>query len=185
MLKIANIWRKIAGFYQLSNRDENSIFYNLFILALFTACFYHFLFLRYLNSSITRFLSDTLLPFPNRVIWIAVIYCCFGNYSYISHSYNFKASHKGKWKCMENAWNFITEKTFISYSLGATRNSICSRKNIIRHFVFTPTLLPFQERHENIYENFLPLIQFSQHANWLLCLLLACLLWSLYNWKVH
>ena len=51
---------------------------------------------------------------------------------------------------MENAWNFITEKTFISYSLGATRNSICSRKNIIRHFVFTPTLLPFQERHENM-----------------------------------
>ena len=37
----------------------------LFTLALFTACFYHFLFGRYLNSSITRFLSDILLPFPN------------------------------------------------------------------------------------------------------------------------
>ena len=65
MLKIANIWMKIAGFYQLSNRDENSIFYNLFILALFTACFYHFLFLRYLNSSMTWFSSDILPPFLN------------------------------------------------------------------------------------------------------------------------
>ena len=51
---------------------------------------------------------------------------------------------------MENAWNVITEKTFISYSLGAIRNSICSWKNIIWHFIFTPILLPFQERHENM-----------------------------------
>ena len=42
-----------------------SMFYNFFILALFTACFYHFLFWRYLNSSMTRFSSDILLPFPN------------------------------------------------------------------------------------------------------------------------
>ena len=36
-----------------------------FILALFTVCFYHFLFWRYLNSTMTRFSSDILLPFPN------------------------------------------------------------------------------------------------------------------------
>ena len=35
------------------------------ILVLFTTCFYHFLFWRYLNSSMTSFLSDILLPFPN------------------------------------------------------------------------------------------------------------------------
>ena len=40
-------------------------FYNSFILALFTACFYLFLFWRYLNSSMTTFLSDIVLPFPN------------------------------------------------------------------------------------------------------------------------
>ena len=32
---------------------------------LFTACFYHFLFWRYLNSSMTSFSSEILLPFPN------------------------------------------------------------------------------------------------------------------------
>ena len=32
---------------------------------LFTACFYHFLFWRYLNSSMTSFLSNILVPFPN------------------------------------------------------------------------------------------------------------------------
>ena len=55
MLKIANFWRKIAGFYQVSNWNENSqyILYLVFILALFTAFFYHFLFLRYLISSLT------------------------------------------------------------------------------------------------------------------------------------
>ena len=39
----------------------------MFILALFTACFYHFLFWRYLNSSMTRFSSGILLPFPNLI----------------------------------------------------------------------------------------------------------------------
>ena len=44
-----------------------SMFYNcvFLILALFTACFYHFLFWRYWNSSMTRFSSDILLPFPD------------------------------------------------------------------------------------------------------------------------
>ena len=49
----------------LSKMRIVSMFYNFFILALFTACFYHFLIWRYLNSSVTRFSSDTLLPFPN------------------------------------------------------------------------------------------------------------------------
>ena len=49
----------------LSEMKIVSMFYNFFILALFTACFYHFLFWRYLNSSMTRFSSDILLPFPN------------------------------------------------------------------------------------------------------------------------
>ena len=35
------------------------------ILALFTACFYLFLFWRNLNSSMTSFSSDILFPFPN------------------------------------------------------------------------------------------------------------------------
>ena len=38
----------------------------LFLILLpFIACFYHFLFWRYLNSSITSFSSYILLPFPN------------------------------------------------------------------------------------------------------------------------
>ena len=42
------------------------MFYNLSLFyLLFTACLYHFLFWRYLNSSMTSFLSDILLPFPN------------------------------------------------------------------------------------------------------------------------
>ena len=35
------------------------------ILVLFTACFYHFLFRRYLNSSMTKLFVRLLLPFPN------------------------------------------------------------------------------------------------------------------------
>ena len=35
------------------------------ISSFFTACFYYFLFERYLNSSMTGFLSDILLPFLN------------------------------------------------------------------------------------------------------------------------
>ena len=46
---------------------------------------------------------------------------------------------------------------FSTSFLGATRNSICSRKYVIWRFISTPTPL-FQERHENFYENFLPLI---------------------------
>ena len=34
---------------------------------LFAACFYHFLFWRYLNSSMTHFLSEILLLFPNLI----------------------------------------------------------------------------------------------------------------------
>ena len=49
----------------LSEMKIVSMFYNFFILVLFTACFYHFLFWKYLNSSMTRFSSDILLPFPN------------------------------------------------------------------------------------------------------------------------
>ena len=49
----------------LSEMKIVSMFYNFFILALFTACFYHFLFRKYLNSSMRRFSSDILLPFPN------------------------------------------------------------------------------------------------------------------------
>ena len=48
----------------LSEMKIVSMFYNFFIPALFT-CFYHFLFWIYLNSSMTWFSSDTLLPFPN------------------------------------------------------------------------------------------------------------------------
>ena len=36
-----------------------------FILELVTACFYHILFWRYLNSSMTSFSSEILLSFPN------------------------------------------------------------------------------------------------------------------------
>ena len=39
--------------------------YFFFILILFTVCFNHFLFWRYLNSSMTSFSSDRLLSFPN------------------------------------------------------------------------------------------------------------------------
>ena len=49
----------------LSKMRIVSMFYNFFILALFTACFHHFLFWRYLNSSMTRFSSGILIPFPN------------------------------------------------------------------------------------------------------------------------
>ena len=42
----------------LSEMKIVSMFYN-------SSLFYHFLFWRYLNSSMTRFLSDILLPFPN------------------------------------------------------------------------------------------------------------------------
>ena len=51
----------------LSEWNENSQYVQslFFILALFTACFYHFLPWRSLNSSMTRFLLDILLPFPN------------------------------------------------------------------------------------------------------------------------
>ena len=42
-----------------------SMFYNFFIIVLFTACFYHFLFWRYLNSSMTSFSSEILPSFPN------------------------------------------------------------------------------------------------------------------------
>ena len=41
------------------------IFELFFILALFTTCFYQFLFWKYLNFSMTRLLSDILFPFPN------------------------------------------------------------------------------------------------------------------------
>ena len=34
------------------------------VLGLFTACLYHFLFWRYLNSSMVSFSSDILLPLP-------------------------------------------------------------------------------------------------------------------------
>ena len=66
-MKIVNFWRKIARFYQSSEWNEDSLYvlYLFFILALFTACFYHFLFWRYLNSNMTRFSSDILLPFSN------------------------------------------------------------------------------------------------------------------------
>ena len=55
------------SFYQLSEWNEyNQYVLKLFvILALFTASFYHFLCWRYSNSSMTRFSSDILLPFPN------------------------------------------------------------------------------------------------------------------------
>ena len=52
MLKIANFCRKIASFYQLSEWNENGMFYNCS------------LFWRYLNSSMTNFSSE-MLPFPN------------------------------------------------------------------------------------------------------------------------
>ena len=46
---------------------------------------------------------------------------------------------------------------FSASFLGAIRNSICSRKYVISRFISTLNPL-FQERHENFYENFLPLI---------------------------
>ena len=49
----------------LSEMKIISMFYNFFIPALFTACFYHFLFWRYLNSCMTRISWDILLPFLN------------------------------------------------------------------------------------------------------------------------
>ena len=45
---------------------------------------------------------------------------------------------------------------FSSSFLGASRNSICSWKYVIWRFISIPSPL-FQERHENFYENFLPL----------------------------
>ena len=66
-MEIANFWRKIASFYQLSewNGNRQYVLELFFILAILTAFFYHFLFLRYLNSIMARFLSNILLPFPN------------------------------------------------------------------------------------------------------------------------
>ena len=58
-------WRKVFISY-ISEWNENSMFYNSFLLlVLFTDCLYHFLFWRYLNSSMVSFSSDHLLPFPN------------------------------------------------------------------------------------------------------------------------
>ena len=51
----------------LSEVKTVSMFYNFFILVLFTACFYRFLFWRYLNSSMACFSSEILLPFPNLI----------------------------------------------------------------------------------------------------------------------
>ena len=49
----------------LSEIKTISMFYNFLVLVLFTACFYHFLYWRFLNSSMTSFSSDILLPFLN------------------------------------------------------------------------------------------------------------------------
>ena len=66
---------------------------------------------------------------------------------------NFLAS---KWS---PTWKTACIRAYPCFStsfLGATRNSICSRKYVIWRFISTPTPL-FQERHENFYGNFLPL----------------------------
>ena len=47
----------------LSEMKIVSMFYNFFILVLFTACFYHFLFWKYLNSSMRRFSIWTAVSF--------------------------------------------------------------------------------------------------------------------------
>ena len=44
---------------------QSGCFITSLILILFTPCFYNFLFRRYLNSNMTSFSSDILLPFPN------------------------------------------------------------------------------------------------------------------------
>ena len=44
---------------------QSGCFITSLILVLFTPCFYNFLFRRYLNSNMTSFSSDILLPFPN------------------------------------------------------------------------------------------------------------------------
>ena len=46
---------------------------------------------------------------------------------------------------------------FSTSFLGATRNSICSQKYVDWRFISTPSPT-FQERPENFYEHFLPLI---------------------------
>ena len=44
---------------------QSGCFITSLILVLFTPCFYNFLFRRYLNSNMTSFSSEILLPFPN------------------------------------------------------------------------------------------------------------------------
>ena len=52
----------------LSEMKTVSMFYNSsFFLILFTACFNFFLFWRYLNSSMTYFSVEILLPFPHLI----------------------------------------------------------------------------------------------------------------------
>ena len=63
-----------SGSMEFHNQSENVInvenckylkYFSSTFLVLFATCFYHFLFWRYLNSSMTSFSSDILLPFPN------------------------------------------------------------------------------------------------------------------------
>ena len=65
-MKISNFWRKFASFYQSPEWNEinqyvNSSLFQHFLQLVSTI----FLFWRYLNSSMTRFFSDILLPFLN------------------------------------------------------------------------------------------------------------------------
>ena len=55
-------------FFSVMSEMKTVFFYNS-SLVLFTACFYHFLFWRYLNSSMTSFSSDILLPSISKFKW--------------------------------------------------------------------------------------------------------------------
>ena len=59
--------RRNGSFFSVSWVKWNQSVYSITLPCsrIFTACFYHFLFWRYLNSSMTSFSSDILLPFPN------------------------------------------------------------------------------------------------------------------------
>ena len=69
--KCGKCWRlqifegKLRVFISYLSEVKTARSITLLYSSTFTACFYHFLFWRYLNSSMTRFSSDILLPFPN------------------------------------------------------------------------------------------------------------------------
>ena len=65
MLKSANFWRETASFYQFMKTVSMFYVFSLILdSTFFTACFYHFLFWRYLPLSMTSFSLDILLPLP-------------------------------------------------------------------------------------------------------------------------